>query len=485
MIGLKKVAGFLVFSLFTISLLYAQSEPVFLKGGSYFDAHKGVMTPNEGIMISGGKFLRVGSEPDAKEMAEYRVIHFNDDEYILPGIVDLHAHYRMAAFGDEDRRWIDEFRYNPVIYLANGVTSTFSAGVYHPYLELAAKKRIQAGEQIGPRLWASGPYFGSARPDWDEDITQDEIYGQVDYWAGLGIDGFKTKGGSPEMIRHLVDRAHWHGLTVTGHLGSGNRNSTNSIDAIQMGIDRIEHILGGYVLDREKPAYPVWNELDTTSAAFKKTVQYFIDHNVYFDGTLIAPVYFTSLKDGFEYWSDEKDMFTPYVRSILPPREEKGSSRLMDGLYDAMQRSIKAFYEAGGGDLLTLGTDAPSHGYFLAGFSAHREIYTMVRAGLPPEAALKIATINSASALGKGNLLGSIETGKLADFFVVKGNPLQDITNTRNVKLVAKGGKLYDPAELLESVKGKIGPSGADDVGDWYLYPELLKEARDIGSGIQ
>jgi imidazolonepropionase-like amidohydrolase len=80
----------------------------------------------------------------------------------------------------------------------------------------------------------------------------------------------------------------------------------------------------------------------------------------------------------------------------------------MDGLYDAMKRSTKAFYEAGGGNLITLGTDAPSHGYFLAGFSAHREMHTMVMAGIPEAAVLKIATQNSANAIGKGSLLGSI-----------------------------------------------------------------------------
>ncbi|MDZ7756381.1 hypothetical protein [Rhodohalobacter sp.] len=65
----------------------------------------------------------------------------------------------------------------------------------------------------------------------------------------------------------------------------------NSITAIDHGIDRVEHILGGFVLDLTNYAYPVWNEVDTTSTEFKKTVQYFINHNVYFDGTIIAPVF--------------------------------------------------------------------------------------------------------------------------------------------------------------------------------------------------
>jgi imidazolonepropionase-like amidohydrolase len=121
-----------------------------------------------------------------------------------------------------------------------------------------------------------------------------------------------------------------------------------------------------------------------------------------------------------------------------------------------MRRTTKALYDAGG--VLTLGTDNPSTGEFLAGFSAHRELHTLVLTGIPPAAALKIATINGARALGVSDKLGTIEVGKLADLFVVRGNPVADIKNTRNVELVLKSGFVYDPKELLAQAKGKIGP---------------------------
>lgn len=462
-----------------VSSASAQSDPVYIKGGFYFDVHTEQMIENEGILVRGGRFYQVGQSPSKEKEGDYEVIELSEDEYVLPGIVDVHAHYRIDAFGSKGLEEIDEFKYNALVYLANGVTSTFANGVYYPYLELAAKRLVNSGKWTGPRIWASGPYFGTARPDW-QDYSKEEIYEQVDYWAQLGVDGFKTKGGNPETIKHLVDRAHWHGLKVAGHLGSGYRNTTNSITAIDYGIDRVEHILGGFVLDSTNYAYPVWNEVDTTSTDFKKTVQYFIDHNVYFDGTIIAPVFFTTLKDGFNYWEDERLLFTDYVRQQLPPRQEQESSELMDGLYEAMKRSTKAFYEAGGGHLLTLGTDAPSHGYFLSGFSAHREMHTMVMAGLPEHAALKAGTLNSAKALGKSSVLGSVETGKLADLYVVKGNPLENITNTRNVRLVMKSGAVYHPQKLLEQVKGKIGPASKSETENWFKYPELVEEVEKL-----
>jgi imidazolonepropionase-like amidohydrolase len=117
--------------------------------------------------------------------------------------------------------------------------------------------------------------------------------------------------------------------------------------------------------------------------------------------------------------------------------------------------------------LITLGTDFVSHGKYLAGFSTHREVQAMVFAGISPAAALKIATINGARALGMGDRLGTIEPGKLADLFVVRGNPLDDIRATRNVELVVKSGTVYDSAELLRSVEGKLGPNSAQEAEKW------------------
>jgi imidazolonepropionase-like amidohydrolase len=131
------------------------------------------------------------------------------------------------------------------------------------------------------------------------------------------------------------------------------------------------------------------------------------------------------------------------------------------------RRTVKAFYDAGGGHLITLGTDHPSWGEFFSGFSIQRELHSFVLAGIPAEDALKFATINAARALGVGSQLGSIEVGKLADLVVVTGNPLEDIRNTRNTLLVMKGGTVYDPAEILQSVVGTIGPRNADEELDW------------------
>jgi imidazolonepropionase-like amidohydrolase len=117
---------------------------------------------------------------------------------------------------------------------------------------------------------------------------------------------------------------------------------------------------------------------------------------------------------------------------------------------------IKAFYDMGGGDLITLGTDHPSWGEYFTPFSIHRELHTMVLAGLPPAAALRTATVNAARALQVEDRLGTVEPGKLADLVILAGNPLEDITNTRSVHTVIRAGILYDSGELKASMKGKL-----------------------------
>jgi imidazolonepropionase-like amidohydrolase len=139
---------------------------------------------------------------------------------------------------------------------------------------------------------------------------------------------------------------------------------------------------------------------------------------------------------------------------------------------------LRKFYGAGGASLLIVGTDEPVYTSLLAGFAYHRELMAMMHAGIAPADVLKAATINGARALGVADRLGSIEAGKLADLYVVRGNPLDDITTARNVGLVVRDGFVYHPAELLGRAVGKIGPRGPDDHADWTLQVPPLRNSE-------
>jgi imidazolonepropionase-like amidohydrolase len=444
-----------------------QRGDVVITGGRIFDGVRDTLVANTGVVIRRGIFVEVGANLAGRDTSAAEVVTLGPDETILPGFFDLHAHYAVDLFG-EGR--IDEYTINPIIFLANGVTSTFPGGEVDPEGMLQARRRIERGEQVGARMHSSGPYYGTARPGWrNADWNEERIRRDVDEWAAKGARGFKAKGITRDHLPVLIDQAHKYGLPVTGHLDSGSGSSVNPRDAIHMGIDRIEHFMGGDAIVATRGAYSSLEALDVTRPEVDAIIKLYLARNVYYDATVSAYGYWYDPKDArvFTTWVDEMSFLTPHARKVAEARLPRKPTEQFRRIYETKFKEIKRFYDAGGGRLITLGTDHPSWGEFLSGFGSHREIHALVLAGIPPAAALKIATINGARALRIGDALGTIEPGKLADLFVVRGDPLKDITTTRNVRRVVARGVVYDAAKLLESAKGKMGPATAAD-DEWW-----------------
>ncbi len=78
----------------------------------------------------------------------------------------------------------------------------------------------------------------------------------------------------------------------------------------------------------------------------------------------------------------------------------------------------------------------------------HSELESWVTAGLAPGRVLRAATLDSARYLGTDQRTGTVARGKLADLLLVEGDPTQDISALRKVRLVMKGGVLYFPEEI-------------------------------------
>jgi len=115
----------------------------------------------------------------------------------------------------------------------------------------------------------------------------------------------------------------------------------------------------------------------------------------------------------------------------------------------------RAFVRAGG--LLLGGCDPTGNSAVLAGYGDWREVELLVDAGFTPLEALRIASWNGALFLGQQERIGSIAPGKDADLVVVKGDPSKNIADIEKVEIVFKDGVGYDPAKLVESVRGLVG----------------------------
>ncbi|MDX1507477.1 MAG: amidohydrolase family protein, partial [Woeseiaceae bacterium] len=132
---------------------------------------------------------------------------------------------------------------------------------------------------------------------------------------------------------------------------------------------------------------------------------------------------------------------------------------------------VKRYFDRGG--TIVLGSDRQLREGTEPGFAVQSELHVLSAAGIPNADVIRIATINGARAMGLGDRLGTIEVGKWADFFVVDGDPLADITQTRNISAVVRNGVAYDPEQLLESVVSKLGPAGPEN------WPDYREDYRD------
>jgi len=90
-----------------------------------------------------------------------------------------------------------------------------------------------------------------------------------------------------------------------------------------------------------------------------------------------------------------------------------------------------------------------AHGQ-VQGLGAHWELWMIQQGGMSNHEALKCATINGATYLGMDHQIGSLKTGKLADFIVLEKNPLENIRNSEFVQYTVLNGRLYDSATLNE-----------------------------------
>jgi hypothetical protein len=86
------------------------------------------------------------------------------------------------------------------------------------------------------------------------------------------------------------------------------------------------------------------------------------------------------------------------------------------------------------------------------GFTLHRELELYVAAGMSPAEALRIATFDCAAYLGRGHSHGSIERGKRADLLLLEGDPTQDISAIRRIRMVMKDGDIYFPQDIYREL---------------------------------
>ncbi len=408
------------------------------------------------IVIEGARIAAVGPDGEVPIPAGAETMDL-DGHTIMPGMVGLHNHlFYMAAGG----------RMHPMsftgqrLYLGSGVTTIRTTGSLATYAELNLKDEIERGLQPGPRIHITAPYMTG-----DESLNimtrfrgPEQARRFVRYWAAEGATWLKAYTTiSGEDLAAAIDEAHRQGLKVTGHLCS-----ISFTEAVELGIDNIEHGLGtnsDYVEGKAQDECPpdLWEVaegVDVEGPEANATFRAMIDNGVAMTSTLAVYELFVQGRPT----RDARTLaaMAPSVREdyLAAKAEIDEIGRSPEGFLNAMAYE-KAFHDAGG--VLAAGVDPTGNGGALAGYGDQRNYELFIEAGFTPEEAVRILSANGARVLDVFDDLGTVEAGKLADLVVMNGDLTANPAVVREVMIVFKDGIGYDSRAMLDDVAGRVG----------------------------
>jgi imidazolonepropionase-like amidohydrolase len=360
------------------------------------------------ILIEKGRIISIMPSIDAPdaETIDCR------GKYVIPGLINMHAHSANSDMLP--------------LFLAKGVTSV--RNVWGNSIMMNWAKEVDEGIRIGPTIYNTSPLMDG-----------------IEFWVGAEIikspkdaeaavkraiaGSYRIIKTYPDIPRDafilLMEMANDAHIPVIGHA-----NKFVSVqELIDLGYHGIEHasILPENEEDIIKVAKSgVWNcptltiieELDkfTNKGASCEEHRYYkyVNEN--------------ERKD----WKGIVEMF------IKNPRKS----------YNFLEIAKRARLFAQHSNNYTMGTDNGNPGV-VAGFSEHDELELMVKyMELTPYEALRAATVNGARDLGVYSRVGTVTEGKISDLIVLDANPLESISNTKEISYVIKGEKFYDRPSL-------------------------------------
>ena len=432
---------------------------VALTNARVIDGTGAAARPGQTIVIENGRIAAIGDASQVRVPVGAQVLDLTGKS-VIPGMVMVHEHLFYPT-GPGTYAYLDESFTR--LYLAGGVTSMRTGGDMNGFGYLCIKPAIDRGDKPGPWIDATAPYLegpGLNLPQVHELTDAADARRMVDFWSSMGATSLKAYMHiTRDELKAAIDEGHKRGMKTTGHLCSVTYR-----EAASLGIDNLEHgffAATDFVPDKKPDVCPgqgagqaAFAAVDPSSDAVKSLIKVLVQRHVAITSTLTV---FETLTPGRP--------LPPGLDVLLPELRDQFQQR-----YDAAQRSPRSayptlfakarqlevdFFRAGG--TLIVGTDPTGGGGVIPGYSNQRAVELLVESGLTPLEAIKVATLNGATYLGRADRVGSIAMGKQADLVVLDGDPSARIDDIRKVSLVFKEGVGYDPAKLIASVKGKVG----------------------------
>jgi imidazolonepropionase-like amidohydrolase len=391
-------------------------------GGTVVDVVRGRRISNATVLLQGGKVLRVGPAAAVPIPKGAWVLHA-EGQTVLPGLWDMHAHFQQAEWGPA--------------YLAAGVTTVRDCGNEFAYIN-AVQRAIDTGQGVGPRILKAGIIDG------DGDMSLGIVRANTPAEAARVVQQYKASGFAqikiyssvkPDIVRAICQEAHRVGLTVTGHIPEG----MTLLQGVAAGMDQVNHLMYVAQLLRRNPD----GSLILTDTTAARVFAFLKAHRTVIDPTVgVFELGYRSTKDDIMaiepgYLRLPQALQALYVNMGQEPADAAKAAPYIA----SYPRLVKALYDHG--IPIVAGTDMGFPGTSLA-----REMELYVLGGLTPIQALQTATINAARAMSLDARAGSLDVGKQADLVIIDGDPLANIRDIRQVRLVVKAGQVYEPDQM-------------------------------------
>lgn len=360
---------------------------------------------------------------------------------LIAGMYEMHAH-----LGQSDA----------LLDVAAGITTVRDMGNDNAVLDKLIEQ-IDGGTIGGPHVIRSGFIEGKSLFSANNGILVDSEekaveavrwYGARNYWQ---IKSYNSM--NPAWVPAMAKEAHLLGMRLAGHIPA----FSNADDMILAGYDEITHINQfslGWVIQPGEDTRTLFRltalkrlpGLDLQSPKVQHTINMMVERKIAIDPTLGIHEQLTQRRDGqvppgaVDYIDHMPIGFRRDSMKALADTSAPGDDQAYRQAFDKMVAVVRMLHDRG--VFIVFGTDTGGS------FTYHRELELYQLAGMTPAEILKRATFDSAHYVSQDQRMGSIEKGKLADFFLIPGDPLKNLKAIKTISMVVKDGTFYYPSEV-------------------------------------
>lgn len=414
--------------------------PVRIRNVRLFDPKVGKLTAPVSVLVSGKIIAAIDTLNSPATPGEVTIDGRGGT--LVPGLYEMHGH-----LGQEDA----------LLNLVAGITTVRDMGNDNAVLSRLID-RMDSGEIGGPHVIRSGFIEGKSPFSANNGILVDSQQAAVDAVRWYGARDFWQikiyNSMNPAWVPAMVKEAHRLGLRVAGHVPAF-ATADQMIDA---GYDEITHInqfVLGWVVGPKEDTRTLFRltalkrlpALSLDDPKVQHTIGLMVDDHKAIDPTLGIHENLLLNRDG-----NVPPGAVDYA-SHLPIGTRRG---LMKGWIDVSAPGDAALYEGAWDKLVTVTKKLHDRGVFIVfgtdtggSFTFHREMEIYQDKGImTPSEILTRATLDSARYTGQDQRMGSIDKGKLADFFLVPGDPTKTIKAIKTISMVVKDGTVFFPSEV-------------------------------------